>query len=256
MILTLLIICLVVQASAVELRSTPVISRISTAVQSPVFNQDSWGQTDTQSDSKKKVRSAGRKSPVKAAALSMVLPGLGHFYIGNKGRGKAFLSAESAVWAGYAAFSIYAGWREDDFMNLARDKANASLEGKDDEFQDLVGFYDDIGQYNSFGRVFDLNRPYLEDNESNHWQWQSDADKATYRYIKNRHREAEKRASLMLGLAVVNRVVAAVFAYRDARRLSRRIDVEFSSNIRIRPEIELTPFNAERLAYVGLRASF
>lgn len=254
--LTIFVFCFTVQVSAVELKSTPVISNISTAVRSPMFNQDSWGQTDTQSDSKKKVQSAGRKSPVKAAALSMVLPGLGHFYIGNKGKGKAFLSAESAVWAGYAAFSIYAGWREDDFINLARDKANASLEDKDDEFQDLVGFYDDIDQYNSFGRVFDLNRPYLEDNESNHWQWQSDADKATYRYIKNRHREAEKRASLMLGLAVVNRVVAAVIAYRDARSLSQRINVEFSNNIRIRPEIEITPFDSERVAYVGLRASF
>jgi len=58
------------------------------------------------------VHSTGRSiSRTKAIGLSLLLPGAGHFYIGEKGRGEVFIGAEAVSWIGAAAFYIYVKWR-------------------------------------------------------------------------------------------------------------------------------------------------
>ena len=43
-------------------------------------------------------------SKSKAVLLTLLAPGAGHFYIGEKGRGEVFMGAEVVSWLGFFAF--------------------------------------------------------------------------------------------------------------------------------------------------------
>ena len=240
-----LVLLLASSAAAVELKPTPIQSQMHQAAlfaQQDDFDDFDQPAQPTRSEFQESVdwgkARTGKVSTLKAAVYSMLLPGMGEYYIGNRGKAKYFFGVEAAAWIGFIAYRTYGGWRKDDVIDYAAVHANASLEGKDDEFLDFVGFYDDIDQYNSFGRVFDDERPYLEDNADNHWRWQSDDDQAAYRHLKNQSREAYRRANFMIGLAVVNRIMSVIDAVRDARRSRSLIDQDFTAAPRYKFEID------------------
>jgi hypothetical protein len=219
------------------------------------FKADSPKQGDRdefRQDQKKE--SAGKKSVVKAALLSALLPGAGEYYLGNRGKARYFFTVEAVSWAGCIAFRTYGHWRKDDYIRYAKTYANASLEDKSEEFRDMVGFYRSIDDYNSLGRVWDPQRPYLYDTPDNHWRWQSDADQATYRNLKNRSREAYRRAKFMIGIAVANRIVSVLDAIRDARRAKRSLDHSFSQE---KPfQIQFSSFDDGAQVQLALRTPF
>ena len=196
----------------------------------------------------------GRKSVLKAAVLSALLPGAGEYYVGNRKKARYFFTIEALSWAGCLAFRTYGHWREDDYVRFARTNANASLEGKSDEFRDMVGFYRSIDDYNSLGRVYDPQRPYLYDTPDNHWRWQSDADQATYRDLKNRSREAYRRAKFMIGIAVANRIISVLDAIRDTRRANRSLERSFSHDKPL--EIQFSTFDDGAKVQLALRTPF
>jgi len=170
----------------------------------------------------------GKKSVMKAALLSALLPGAGEYYLGNRGKARYFFTVEAISWAGCIAFRTYGAWKREDYIRYARTYANANLDGKSEEFRDLVGFYRSIDDYNSLGRVYDPERPYLYDTPDNHWRWQSDADQATYRNLKNRSREAYRRGKFFVGIAIANRIISVIDAIRDTRRANRSLEQSFS----------------------------
>jgi hypothetical protein len=186
------------------------------------------------------------KSVAKAALYSTLVPGWGEYYVGHKKKARVFFTVEVLSWIGFIGFTTYGNWKEDDFIRLANERAGADLNGKDDWFLDMVGFYDDIDEYNSFGRVYDPDRPYLDDNASNHWRWQNPSDKELYRHLKNRSREANRRADFMIGLLVLNRVVSVIDAVRDAKRSQRIFDGSFGQTGRIRYRFDVNPFSSRQ----------
>jgi len=165
----------------------------------------------------------GRKSVYTAAALSALVPGGGQYYLGNRRTARYFFAAEAITWIGYAALRTYGNWRRDDYIRFAAVNANAQLDGKSDDFIDLVGFYSDIRDYNTLGRAFDPEREYLPDTPENHWEWQSYDDQREFRDLKNRSREAYRRSDFMIGLAIIDRIISVVDAVRSAGRINRRI---------------------------------
>ncbi|MFQ5499297.1 MAG: DUF5683 domain-containing protein [Candidatus Zixiibacteriota bacterium] len=168
-----------------------------------------------------RMATGSRKSLRRALLYSAILPGWGEYYLGHKTRAKFFFAAEAIGWIGLASFGTYANWRENDFIRFAADKANADLSSKDDFFFDMVGFYQDTDDYNARGRVSDPDRPYFADNAANHWRWQTSQDQAAYRHLKDRAREADRRADFMIGALLLNRVVSMIDAVYHARRQNR-----------------------------------
>lgn len=213
-------------AIAVELKDTPIQTQMFAGLAVPVaqenaFYNASGGKlfgSSRDSDNKR----TERKSVGKAILYSILLPGLGERYVGHKKKASYFFAAEALWWVGYISYHTYGGWKEDAYINFARERADADLEGKSEEFLDFVGYYYSIDQYNTVGRVLDRNRPYLEDNASNHWRWYNSSDKAAFREMKNSSREAFRRADFMIGLMVLSRIVSAIDAAHDAR-VSRRL---------------------------------
>ena len=242
-------------AGAVELMQTPIQTQfeLNLAGTDDFDDFSDPGQAQEQdADERKPSAGGGKKSVAKAVLFSALVPGLGEYYVGNKGKAKIFFIAEALTWVGYISYRTYGNWKEDDFIRFASENADAQLEGKNDEFLDMVGFYNDIDQYNSLGRVSDPDRPYLPDTPENHWYWQSNADRDTYRDIKNSSREAFRRADFMLGAAVFNRVISIIDAARDAKRSQRRIDDEFSRADKPFFKIAMDPLNDHRLINVTM----
>ncbi|MGH8016549.1 MAG: hypothetical protein ACREBV_10175, partial [Candidatus Zixiibacteriota bacterium] len=155
------------------------------------------------------------------------------------------------------SFHIYGNWKENDMVDYAATHANAQLSKKNEEFQDWVGFYEDIDQFNSLGRVQDPERPYLVDSPENHWRWESSVAQDSYRHLKNRSREAHRRRDFMVGFAIVNRVVSIVDAVRDAKRSQREIkDSGFSLVNGLDYRLEFAPFKVSQPVSIAIFKRF
>ncbi len=185
-----------------------------------------------------------KKSMWKAAALSLAIPGAGQFYLGKRDKAKVFVAVETAAWAGFIGFKVYSHWKKNDLINYAREHAGADLSGRNDEYLDLVGFYISTREYNALGRVSDPERPYLDESPANYWEWQTDKERAVYRNLKNGSREANRRATFMIGIAVVNRIISTIDAIRDARRMERSLDDSFSHTTAKRVQFALDPYDS------------
>lgn len=178
---------------------------------------------------------ASQKSTTRAVLYSALVPGWGEHYLGQRGKARFFFVAEAISWIGFVTFKTYEKWKKDDMIRFARERAGVDLEGKDDFFLDMVGFYNDIDEYNSYGRAGDPDRVYLHDTESNHWRWRTDnsslasSDRSAYRHLKNRSRSARRTAKFMIGIMVVNRIISVIDTFRDSKRAQRVIGTDWSA---------------------------
>ena len=233
-------------SGAVEMQPVPIQQQMEAGVTSVAWL--AGDDFDVAADEQPSVDGRGdrRVSVAKAAFLSALLPGLGEYYVGHRTKARYFFGAEAATWIGFIAFRTYGSWKKDDLIRFAGEYAGASLEGKDDEFLDWVGFYPSIDDFNTLGRVSDPDRPYLEDTPENHWLWLSESDQEAYRDLKNSSREAYRRANFMIGVAIVNRLISVIDAIRDAKRAGRRLDDTFSDTDKWNYKIKLNPFSASR----------
>ena len=233
---------------AVEMQPAPVQQQMKSELMSVSWlASDDFDDFEVVSGQEQPGESGRRKvSVVKAALLSALIPGLGEYYTGHKTKAKFFFGAEAATWVGFFAFRTYGGWKKDDLIRFAAENAGANLEDKDDEFLDWVGFYRDIDEFNTLGRVSDPDRPYLPDIPENHWLWLSDTDQEAYRDLKNSSREAYRRANFMIGVAVVNRLISVIDSIRDAKRASRRIDDSFGDKKKLNYKFSVHPFSDSR----------
>ncbi len=237
-------------AGAVELKPTPIQSSMDCYLSDVsgharlLFGRSSeepgLAFTDGSGDT------SGQKSLIRAGLYSLLLPGLGEYYVGHKRKARVFFTIEALTWLGFIGFTTYGNWKEDDLIGFAAERAGARLQGKDDFILDMVGFYDDIDQYNALGRVTDPERPYLEDTPENHWRWQTFEDRELYRDLKNASREAFRRADFMIGLAIVDRMVSVIDAVRDAKRSRRQLGSPFGDTRYGRFQVDIAPLQSRR----------
>jgi len=193
----------------------------------------------------------GLKSTTTAALLSLILPGAGEIYGGSKTKGKIFILSEASLWAGFFAFRTYGAWLEDDYRVYAAARAKVNLEGKSEGFFDQLAFYDSRDQYNQFAPLYyrGERQPYPEDDFW-YWAWDSRESRAHYRDIKNRSKDASRKALYMVGLSLVNRIVSVVDAMKTVRSYNRRKSLELS---RMKFDLKANPLghNPKVMLYVS-----
>ena len=258
-IITCALVLLTFELPAVTLKNAPLQELLASSISHDFKNVSLAVAYDSDQEFESPNSTVGERkiSLVKAGIYSALLPGLGEYYVGHRSKARIFFAVEAATWISFLTYHMYGNWKEDDFINFAAAHANASLEGKNEEFQDWVGFYVDIDQFNSLGRVEDPERPYLIDNDENHWRWQTAKDQETFRNLKNRSRDAFRRRDFMIGLAIVNRVVSIIDAVRDAKRSQREIKGSDFSLVRgLKYRVEVDPFNQERPLAMSLYKRF
>jgi hypothetical protein len=167
---------------------------------------------------------AGERSLAKAMLFSTLLPGAGELYMGYKTRAKVAMTAEAAVWTAYGFFRYQGSLREDTYKEMA--EINAGVYGeRDDDYYEAIAYYLSNEDYNvdilREARFYypydrDLQLEYWETNgyfDENAWAWNTLQAMEEYRDVRTESRKSHRRATLMLGFAVLNRMVSVVGLY-------------------------------------------
>jgi hypothetical protein len=152
-------------------------------------------------------------SKTKAIALTLLLPGAGHLYIGEQGRGEVFIGADLIAWAAALTYNIYGNWKKDDYINYAEAHAGINTNGKDDTYYELIAFYDNLNEYNILGRNYELDREYYP-KSTHDWKWDSESSRGEYRAIRNSSESAFRNSTFMVGVALANRIIAGIDLFR------------------------------------------
>lgn len=216
-------------ASSVTQKPSVIQTSLATLAYDLRYGDDEFAPLDqTVKPSDTSTFDSEKKSTVKAIAYSLLLPGAGEWYVGSRTKAKFFFGAEAAIWVGFTSFIVMKHWRHTDMIQYGNQHANAQLDGRDDAFLDLVGYYPSIYDYNTNGRATDPERPFLQDTPDNHWLWQTDGERKAFRTIKNQYREANRRSQFMLGLAALNRVISIIDVIRDVHRHNEKVRTSLS----------------------------
>jgi hypothetical protein len=174
-----------------------------------------------------------------ALLLSCVVPGWGEIYVGETTRGRWFMAAEAAIWAGYGTFRIQEGMREDSYREYAQIFAGAAAGASSDYLNDMGGYIRSEGDnsYNEsirrearslFPDDLQAQAAYLAENGYHgdlSWDWGTRDRFLEYRDLRRFASESERNAFYATGLAVLNRVISAIdgaWMARRARRASLR----------------------------------
>lgn len=193
------------------------------------------------------------KSPAKAALLSLLLPGAGHTYVGAVAKSRIFYSAEAVAWVAYGGFKTWESQKEDEFQSYAAAHAGIDRDGKNDYFWQMMTYYDSRREYEIYGRAGQPERPSYPNLVGWDWQWDTESSRAEYRELRNNSKGAARKATFTLGALVLNRIVAALDAYRGARSYNRNKAMgQTSTKVRLKGN----PFGGNQNVMVLLQRVF
>lgn len=188
-------------------------------------------------------------SPGKAVLFSLLLPGLGDYQLGNRGRASVFFALEGAIWVSYAVFEVQGQGREDEYEDLAVRFAGVTQTGHSDDFYATIRDYDNSDQYEAdvkddgrfdLGQVLtseQLDRYFIENRVADYepWRWQSLDRRLQYSEVRSSSKTSYRRADYMLAAAATNRVVSAIFAYASARGMQKDAEVGYRLHVQPAP---------------------
>jgi hypothetical protein len=164
----------------------------------------------------------GGKSKFTALGLSFLLPGAGQYYVGNKSRMIFFGSAEALIWTSFFGLRAYGSWKKEDYQGWAAVHAGANIVGKSDLFLEKLTYYDNLNEYNQLQLLYEGQDAQLFPTTSSYWwNWDSRASRDRYRNLRNQSKVAYRRSLLMVGAALINRILSGIDAYRAAAALDR-----------------------------------
>lgn len=155
---------------------------------------------------------------IKAGALSLLLPGAGQWYNGDRGKAYVMAGVEVGIWTAFFVFDR----QGDNRMETSREYAGiyaGAAGGHPESWWQAVGKYLDSDQYADFLRrearaTGEPLPPPLP--ESDTWQWVNGDRKYEYQLLRADANNAYERRDFMILFAVVNRAVAVYDAVKGA----------------------------------------
>ncbi|MGB9561198.1 MAG: hypothetical protein ACPL6C_00135, partial [bacterium] len=116
-----------------------------------------------------------KKSIAKAMGLSLLLPGLGEYYLGDIKTAFTFFAVEAGIWTTTSYFYARGKWLEEDYKGFAVSYASINPNGKSDNFFEKLCFYLTRDQYNFETLLMTENKSLLfPETDDYYWQWQSE----------------------------------------------------------------------------------
>ena len=165
---------------------------------------------------------AQERSAGKAAALSVLIPGLGHRYL-HGGRwgaaGSAFVLAEASLWLGLVGAEWQRGQAVQSYRTLATSRAGAHVEGKNRRYFINLGAYassDAFVEDHLLRRRWD-QISYVSD-PAYQWHWASEQDRKTYSRLRGQSDAWARRRAVFVSTLAVNRLLAALTSILAVRR--------------------------------------
>jgi TM2 domain-containing membrane protein YozV len=158
---------------------------------------------------------SGRR--LKAGGLSLLVPGAGQLYNGERTKGLIMIGIEAAVWGTYLGFHQHANTLADDYEAWAAIYAGVE-EGRSDDLYQAIGRYDDSDAwYDSRlreARAFGESMPDPPGADEQ-WQWRSEQFRRDYQLLRADANEAYERRDMMVLFAIVNRAISVFDAVRS-----------------------------------------
>ncbi len=174
------------------------------------------------------------KSEWGAALMSLALPGTGHFYLGEKKRGTAFLSVDLTLIAGTILSEATSRRIDYGSMDYARRYASTnSSRGREDKYWNDIGNHDStITDSDDWNQSVDKYRdPENRYDGEDVWEWRAMSQKNSYIDQRDRADKWHVASLVMVGGLVVNRLVSFV----DARRIARKHNANLFTGVQVYP---------------------
>ncbi len=187
----------------------------------------------------------GRRFPKLAMLMNLVLPGLGHQYLGDEKRAMVYFSTEALLVFGMVFSESYSNkmyrnsksyaWRYAD-TKCTKDPGN--------EYWKIIGskYYMSYKEFNNeMELIGETDMKYVEPDEI--WYWESEYYQETYREMREAATSFHVVSSFFLGGMILNRVVSFI----DARIASKYDTYQTGRN-----EIEILPYYSLNDKEVGV----
>jgi len=175
-----------------------------------------------------------KKSVRKAFFLSLLVPGSGEYYVGQKSYTKGFAAAEVVIWSA-ALYNKYQGdMRRRDYIAYAAHQSGSNPDRTDDMYYQSVYEWPNSTWYNEdqWRQARDLypydpaaQQAYVADklySSEDSWDWQNYDQWYYYRGLRVKSRNALHRISYSVGAAVLNHMLSAVNAARLAKHFNKQ----------------------------------
>ncbi|MEJ2719590.1 MAG: hypothetical protein P8181_00435 [bacterium] len=176
------------------------------------------------------------KSGKRAFVYSLLLPGLGQWYAGDKAQARLFFAVEGTIWASFAVFMIQGYIREEDYKEFAQVFAGVSSTDHSDDYYSVIGEYNSWIPYEesvkSEGRfefypntdARTLENYWIENRVSDYepWVWQSADVRRNFRSQRSASRRSYRRGLYAAAAALLNRAASSFFAIGAAKRANRQ----------------------------------
>ncbi len=160
------------------------------------------------------------KSPILAALISLVVPGLGEAYANRFEAGRYLVGSEAILWGGYAGLAVYTSDFQNDMENYAIARAGASAGSKGDQ-----NYFAHVGQYQSSDL---FNEEMLREGMASNliangqgWSWAVKSDQLYFGQLRTKVQTLDNDRQFMLAAIVVNHLISAIDAYIVTRNFNR-----------------------------------
>ncbi len=181
-------------------------------------------------------------SPSGAMLRSFLVPGWGQYAVDSTDwtRGQMHLGADIALIASFALLLNYQNRLEGNLQTFGDQYAGIAFSDRDRSFRLSVAGHESLKAYNDLQeRTRNWDRLYPEDDEY-FWEWESEDKRTRYNDMRSRRDNIERQAPALIGMMVVNRVIAGVNAYTSARDRNQNYAVYVSPAGRIGDTFQAT----------------
>jgi hypothetical protein len=164
---------------------------------------------------------SGGKSVGGAFLLSLILPGAGEWYTGNRTAARMSFGAELLIWAGYISNNLYSDHLQNETRVYAVQHAGVQRSGKDTQYWIDIGKHDDIYLFNEKRhqeRNFDALYPQTAEYA---WDWDSHENRLRYDGKRLNANVIANRIVYFQAAVLLNHMISGVNAMRLARRHNR-----------------------------------
>lgn len=163
---------------------------------------------------------------VKAGGLSLLMPGAGQWYNGQRGKSWKFGVTEIGVWTAYLVFNNQRNGYAEDSRDYAAVYADATGAHPESYWRN-VGEYMSNEDYNT-AQLIDARAtgetPALIDG-ADAWFWRNETFQDNYIMLRSKVIDARERRDFMILFSVLNRVISAFDAVRNAPMGDRLLDL-------------------------------
>lgn len=173
-------------------------------------------------------RAGDSRSVIAAMGLSVVMPGMGHYYVDKPVSALAYISVDLASLFGAVAFSALANQRESGARSFAAAAAGIEKAPSGEAYWRHVGAYMDAAEYNEAVELTRGGADNQYQEPETWWRWADDGQKDEYNGLRQKARNLRVASSFFVGALVANRIVSVV-DLRVFQRKSLLSGVRFES---------------------------